>query len=99
MGGMGREQLRSNQVDRTQSAQPVAGSARRGRVTRDCAAITDPVKVGLVDGNDQILQEDTAVSWEPRSTLPAAGDECLVIYDADSRPWIVKWATVGGQPI
>lgn len=35
----------------------------------------------------------SGVKWQSRdnTTLPARGDECLVIFDNDREPWVVAW--------
>jgi hypothetical protein len=39
--------------------------------------------------------------WQSRAlTVPAVGDECLVIEDEEEEPWVVSWwPTAGDTPI
>ena len=68
----------------------------RGRVVAAPASPADKVRVEAVNDASTGTLELGEASW-PRppagKELPAAGDECLVALDDESRPWIVAWAT------
>jgi hypothetical protein len=62
-----------------------------GKVSVGAADLSDLVPVVIPDF-DPFLQWGPC-RWQSRDTtsLPAAGDECLVVFDNRRNPWIAAW--------
>lgn len=66
-------------------------TAWRGVVAKTAADFTTLLPVVLPD-------YDPTLTWGPcrwqardATSLPAKGDECLVVFDNQRRPWIIAW--------
>lgn len=53
------------------------------------ASLTDSLKVTIPDLHPDLVVSD--VRWNSTTSLPQAGDECLIIFDNDRAPWVVAW--------
>jgi len=75
---------------------PTDPVAHHGVVLDPPAALGDPFTVQVPDFDDQHVFQIRR--WEYRgATLPAAGDEVLVIVDDESEPWVATWWPAGGD--
>lgn len=71
-------------------------SARSGYVTRAPAALGDPFMVAVPDFDTRHVYEIRR--WASRgATLPAEGDEVLVVEDERGEPWVSAWWPVAGD--
>lgn len=72
---------------------PVGINGHFGLVSRAPADFAHSLFVTLPDfGSDQDLEWGPC-RWQSRdaTTLPAKGDQCLVLFDNNKEPWVVAW--------
>jgi hypothetical protein len=73
-----------------------AAVARRGKVRKAPADADSPLTVTLVNFSQKYSYTVPAGQWMPRgSTLPIAGDLCLVVFDDDGDAWVPAWSPSG----
>lgn len=62
-----------------------------GKITADAADFTDLVPVVIPEFDAQL--EWGPCRWQSRdaTSMPVAGNECLVAFDNRRNPWIVAW--------
>ena len=81
---MGLEDL----VGKKGTPQPVAVA---GVVKKAPASLSGTLTV-VVPSHSRIRAE-LVRRWMPRGTdLPAAGDDCLLVFDETDEPWLVAWS-------
>lgn len=74
-------------------------NAYRGKVAESATGFNQPVNV-VIDAIDNEVYYHGPCRWMPRGNdLPAAGDECLIVFDEQNEPWVVNWwgaTAIGG---
>lgn len=73
------------------AAPPEGRVAWYGKVARSATDLSDLIPVILPEFDPTL--EWGPCRWQSRdlTSLPAKGDECLVIFDNHRNPWIVSW--------
>jgi len=67
-----------------------------GTVTTPPATTADPFTVTVLDFSGEHLYQ--IAHWQSRgATIPAVGDECLVIKDENGIPWVSAWWPAKGD--
>lgn len=75
---------------------PPDAVAHRGVVVAAPAKLGDPFTVQVPDFDDLHVSQIRRYEYRG-ATLPAAGDECLVVIDDNSEPWVVAWWPAAGD--
>lgn len=69
---------------------------RHGVVSKAPATIADPMQVTIEGFDDRYAYEIDR--WQSRgATIPAVGDEVLVLLDDAGEPWVPAWWPAGGD--
>jgi hypothetical protein len=85
------------ELDTRQPANPF-GQVYHGKVSRAPTLLSDLIGVTVPDIHPDLLFNN--VNWQSRDnvTLPAVGDDCVVIFDNNRQPWVVTWWPRGQNP-
>jgi hypothetical protein len=85
------------ELDTRQPANPF-GQVYHGLVARAPTLLSDLISVTIPDIHPDLLFNN--VNWQSRDnvTLPAKGDDCVVIFDHNRQPWVVTWWPRGQNP-
>jgi hypothetical protein len=77
-------------------APPEPPVAQHGFVSKPPAAIGDPFTATVPDFDEAHVFE--VRYWPPRgATLPAVGDEVLIVIDDKAEPWVAAWWPAAGD--
>lgn len=75
---------------------PIPSAGRRALVSSAPAGLGDPFEVTVDELGDHLAFE--IERWSARGiTIPAVGDECLVVEDETGEPWVPAWWPAGGD--
>ena len=77
--------------DELAPATRLSAGAFYAKVAAGASDLSDTLEV-IIPGFDTQLRFQE-VYWQSRDdvSMPARGDECLVIFDDRRRPWVVAW--------
>jgi len=75
--------------------EPSLANVVRGRVAVSPATPDDELHVVIATADGE-RQQWGPCPWAPSSSLPALGDDCLVIFDERETPWVMTLAPVYG---
>lgn len=70
---------------------PEMGKIWRGKITSNPSSITERVEVSIPDLDPRLAIG--LARWQSRDavSLPARGDDCLIVFDNNREPWVVAW--------
>ena len=73
-------------------------TARIGYVSTPPAELGSPFEVTVPDFDENQIHAFQIRRWQSRAkTIPAIGDECLVILDDEGEPWVSAWWPAAGD--